>query len=278
MRQMALAMMKRPLDTLPSNTELNPKEHVQAITTRSGMQLPERHIKRSSVNNETTPSTKEEIRLRKHMMEQQYKKFLEILKKLHINIPFADALIQMPSYANFLKDILTNKLQLEEHETVMLTKESSARIQKKLPPKLKYPRSFTVPCTIGDFYFNKALCDLGASVNLMLLSIFRKLGLGEPKATTVTLQVADRSLTHPRGIIEDVLVKVDKLIFLVDFLILDMEEDKDVPIILGRPFLATARALIDVQQGQLTLKLGEEQASFNVFKSMKYPTKPNTCF
>ncbi|XP_022843190.1 uncharacterized protein LOC111366720 [Olea europaea var. sylvestris] len=166
-------------------------------------------------------------------MEQQYKKFLETFKKLHINIPFTDILLQMPSYAKFLKDILTNKRKLKEHETVMLTEESSARIQKKLPPKLKDPWSFTVPCTIGDLYFNKALCDLSASINLMPLSIFRKLGLGELKATTVTLQLADQSLIHPRWIIEDVLIKVDKLIFPADFLILDMEEDKDVPIILG---------------------------------------------
>ncbi|XP_022854263.1 uncharacterized protein LOC111375637 [Olea europaea var. sylvestris] len=164
----------------------------------------------------------------------------------------------MPSYVKFLKDIISNKRKLEDHETVILTEECSAKIQKKLPPKLKDPRSFIVPCIIGDFCFDKALCNLGVSINLMPLSIFRKLGLGEPKVTTVTLQLADRSLTHPRGIIEDVLFKVDKLIFLADFLILDMEEDKDVPIILGQPFLATARALIDVQQGQLTPRLGEE--------------------
>ncbi|XP_022862690.1 uncharacterized protein LOC111382888 [Olea europaea var. sylvestris] len=119
----------------------------------------------------------------------------------------------------------------------MLIEESSTTIQKKLPPKLKDPGSFIVPCTIDDFYFNKALCDLGVSVNLMPLSIFRKLRLGKPKATTVTLHLANRSLTHPRGIIEDALVKVDKLIFSTDFLILDMEENKDVPIILGWPFL-----------------------------------------
>ena len=105
--------------------------------------------------------------------------------------------------------------------------------RKSSHPKLKDPGSFTVLCTIGDFYFDKALCDLGASINLMTLSIFRKLGLGESKAATVTLQLADRSLTHPRGIIEDVLVKVDKLVLPVDFLILDIKEDKDVHIILG---------------------------------------------
>ncbi|XP_022856628.1 uncharacterized protein LOC111377730 [Olea europaea var. sylvestris] len=95
-------------NTLPSNTELNSRKHVQAITTRSRMQLPERYIEKRSVNNETTPSTEVEIRLGKYRMEQQYKKFLEIFKKLYINIPFVDALLQMPSYGKFLKDILTN--------------------------------------------------------------------------------------------------------------------------------------------------------------------------
>ena len=93
-----------------------------------------------------------------------------------------------------------------------------------------------------------ALCDLGASISLMSFSVFRRLQLGEAKPTTVTLQLADRSLAHPRGIIEDVLVKVDKFIFPADFIVLDMEEDTNVPIILGRPFLATCQALIDVQK------------------------------
>ncbi|XP_022859548.1 uncharacterized protein LOC111380266 [Olea europaea var. sylvestris] len=172
-------------------------------------------------------------RLKKQKMEQQYKKFLEVFKNLHINIPLADALFQMPSHAKFLKDIISNKCKLEDHETVMLTEECSARIQNKLPPKLKDSGSFTL---------------------------------------------ADRSLTHPRGIIEDVLIKVKKFIFPADFLILDMEEDKDIPLILGRPFLATGRALIDVQRGQLILRLGEEQVSFNVFKAMKMPAESDSCY
>ena len=94
---------------------------------------------------------------------------------------------------------------------------------------------------------------MGASINLMPLSIFRRLGLGEAKPTRVTFQIADHSIKHPRGIIEDVLVKVDKFIFPADFVVLDMEEDRDILIILGRPFLATGRALIDVQKGELTL-------------------------
>ncbi|XP_022848824.1 uncharacterized protein LOC111371148 [Olea europaea var. sylvestris] len=175
----------------------------------------------------------------------------------------------MRSYAKFLKDILSNKRKLEKHETDMLTEECSARIQKKLPLKLKDPVSFTIPCTIGKVYFDKVLCDLSVSINLVPLFFFRKLRLGETKATIVTLQLVDTSLTHLRGIIEDVLIKVEKLIFPVDFLILDMEEDK---------FLATRRALIDVQNGQLILRLREEQISFNIFKAMKLPTEPDDCF
>ena len=127
---------------------------------------------------------------------------------------------------------------MTDFETVNLTKECSAILQRKLPQKLKDPSSFTIPCTIGNAFFERALCDLGASINLMPLSIFKHLGLSEARPTTVTLQLADKSLKHPRGVIEDVLVKVDKFIFLEDFIVLDMEEDKEIPIILGRPFLA----------------------------------------
>ena len=135
---------------------------------------------------------------------------------------------------------------LSEFKTMNLTEECSVILQRKLPLKLKDPRSFTIPCKIGNLIFEIALCDLGASINLMPLSIFRRLGLGEAHPTTVTLQLADRSLKHPRGVIENVLVKVDKLIFPTDFIVLDMEEDKEIPIILGRPFLAFGKAMIDV--------------------------------
>ena len=153
----------------------------------------------------------------------------------------------MPSYAKFMKGILSRKLKLRELETVALTEECSAVLQHKLPPKLKDPGSFTIPCTIRQLSFDKCLCDLGVSINLMPLSIFKQLGLLEPKPTNMSLQLADWSITYPRGIVEDVLVKVDKLIFPADFVILDFEEDKKIPIILGRPFLATGQTLIDVQ-------------------------------
>ena len=142
-------------------------------------------------------------RLKKHKLDKQFTKFMEVFKKLHINIPFADALEQMPSYVKFMKDILSQKRRLADFETVNLTEECSAIFQRKLSQKLKDPGSFTIPCTIGNAIFERALCDLGASINLMPLSIFKRLGLGEARPTTVTLQLADRSLKHPRGVIED---------------------------------------------------------------------------
>ncbi|XP_062106047.1 uncharacterized protein LOC133817516 [Humulus lupulus] len=111
----------------------------------------------------------------------------------------------MPSYVKFMKEILSNKRKMGDYETVALTEECSAILQRKLPQKLRDPGSFTIPCTIGEFECKHALCDLGASINLMPLSVFRRLGLGEARPTTVTLQLADRSVKHPRGIIEDVL-------------------------------------------------------------------------
>ena len=120
---------------------------------------------------------------------------------------------------------------------------------------MKDPGSFTIPCKVGNSIFKKALCDLGANINLMPLSIFKRLSLGEARPTTVTLQLADRSLKHPQGVIQDVLVKVDKFIFPADFIVLDIEEDKEIPIVLGRPFQETSRAMIDVQKGELKLRV-----------------------
>ena len=203
----------------------------------------------------TRPALPFPNRLMKQKLDQQFRKFLDIFKELHINIPFAEALEQMSSYVKFMKDILSRKKKLSDYETVALTEECSAILQNKLPPKLKDPGSFTIPCTIGEQFNGKALCDLGASINLMPLSVFKKLGLGEANPTTVMLQLADRSIAYPRGIIEDVLVKVDKFIFPADFIVLDYEEDREVPIILGRPFLATGRTIIDVQKGELKTRV-----------------------
>ena len=139
------------------------------------------------VSQDPTPLIPYPYRLRKSKLDKQFTKFMEAFKKLHINIPFADELNQMPTYVKFMKDILSKERRLEEYETTALTEECSAIIQKKLPHKLKDPRSFTIPCTIGNAVFERVLCDLSASINLMPLSIFRRLGLGEAKPTTVTL-------------------------------------------------------------------------------------------
>ena len=281
MGQMANLLTERQPGSLPSNSEVNPRrdgnEHVKAVMLRSGKELEiqlqppvveqletkeiiqpeqkddadkEQHQEKQSSENSTEAKASIPVpypqRLKKHKLDKQFTKFMDVFKKLHINIPFADALEQMPSYVKFMKDILSQKRRLADFETVNLTEECSAILQRKLPQKLKDPGSFTIPCTIGNAIFERALCDLGASINLMPLSIFKRLGLGEARPTTITLQLADRSLKHPRGIIEDVLVKVDKFIFPADFIVLDMEEDKEILIILGRPFLATGRAMIDV--------------------------------
>ncbi|GKU88727.1 hypothetical protein SLEP1_g2957 [Rubroshorea leprosula] len=231
---------------LPSNSEKNPREQLKAITLRSGKELKEV---------EQSDGKEEGVEASESKQEEEPKRL------------FHDP--NMPSYAKFLKEILANKRKLEEFEMVKLNEECSAILQNKLPPKLKDPGSFSIPCIIGNVNFDKALCDLGASINLMPFHVFRKLGLGEPTPTTVSLQLADRSIKYPRGVVEDVLVKVDKFIFPVDFIVLDMEEDFEMPLILGRPFLATGRALIDVQQGKLSLRIHDEEIVFNVFDAMK---------
>ncbi|KAL5572912.1 hypothetical protein UlMin_022509 [Ulmus minor] len=216
-------------------------------------------------------------RFKKQQQDHQFRRFLDVLKQLHINIPLVEALEQMPNYVKFMKDMLTKKRRFGEFETVALTRECSAVLQNKLPPKLKDPGSFAIPCSIGNQYFGKALCDLGASINLMSMSIFKKLGIGEARPTTVSLQLAERSIAHLEGKIEDVLVKVDKFIFPVDFIVLDYEADLEVPIILGRPFLATGRTLIDVQKGELTMRVQDKHVTFNVFQSMKFPSDMEEC-
>ena len=128
--------------------------------------------------------------------------------------------------------------------------------------KMKDPSSVTIPCTIRNYEIKKALCDSSASINLMLLSVVQRLSLGELTPTAIALQMADRTMAQPEGVIEDVLVKVGKFIFPVDFVVMNVEEDTQVPLLLGRPFLATGAALIDVQKGELTLRVGDEAVHF----------------
>ncbi|KAK8976447.1 hypothetical protein V6N11_013861 [Hibiscus sabdariffa] len=184
------------------------------------------------------------------------------------------AIEQMPNYAKLLKDIVSKRTRMSEFETVAITKGCMAMLHNCLPPTLKYPGSFTIPCAIGNHYVGKALCDLGASINRMPKLVFQRLGIGKARPTIVMLQLADRSYVHPKGKIEDILVRVDKFIFSVDFIVLDCEADEHAPIILGRPFLATRRTLIDCERGELTMWVNEQQITLNVFKALKNADDP----
>jgi hypothetical protein len=164
---------------------------------------------------------------------------------------------------------------------VALIEEVSAVLLRKLPPKLKDPRSFTIPCMIGDHDFERALLDLGAGVNLMPYTVYEMLGLGELQPISITLQLVDRSIKRPRGILEDVLVQVGKFILLDDFIVLDMKEapmPSPLPIILGRPFMRTTNTKICVKKGTMSMKVNVEKIEFKVFEESKLPQDYLECF
>ncbi|GJY73114.1 reverse transcriptase domain-containing protein, partial [Tanacetum coccineum] len=170
----------------------------------------------------------------------QISKFLKILKQLHFDISLMDALTQIPKFNKVLKDLLKDKEKLED-----------------------------IHCILQDLEVYNSLADSGASINLMPLSIYEKLGIGPLKPTRMTLELANRSVTFPMGIAEDVIVKVEKFNFLADFVIVDFEADPRVPIILGRPFLRTAKALVDLYEEKLTLRVGNEEVVFYTDKSSR---------
>ncbi|XP_019237942.1 PREDICTED: uncharacterized protein LOC109218079 [Nicotiana attenuata] len=182
-------------------------------------------------------------------------------------------LTQKLSYAKFLKEILYNKRKLEETTVVKLNAHRSAILQNKIPQKCGNPRSFTIPCSLVSEKLDKALCDSGASINLMPLSVFRKLEgeLGVIKSILVSLQLADQTTILPEGIIDDILVRVEKFVLPVDFIVVDMEVNKEVPLILRRPFSCTGRAILDIYEGQLMLRVSNEKVLFQMKSMMKYP-------
>ncbi|XP_042445321.1 uncharacterized protein LOC122030185 [Zingiber officinale] len=186
---------------------------------------------------------------------------------------------QIPKYAKFLKDLCVHKKKLKGNELISLGKNVSALIQPVLQ-KCEDPGVFTVPCEIGSSLFKDAMLDLGASINVILISVFQTLGIGPLLPTGVVIQLADRSQTHPAGVIEDVLVKVRELIFFpADFYILDMEGDylaSRSPLILGRPFLKTTRTKIDVHAGTLSMEIGDTVVQFSIFNAMKHPREDHS--
>ena len=213
--------------------------------------------------------------LRGKKMETQQAGILEVLRQVKVNIPLLDLINQVPAYAKFLKDLCTIKKGLGIEKKAFLTEYVSALIQSKYPVKYKDPGSPTIPVNIGGNCINKALLDLGASVNLMPCSVYMQLGLGELKPTPITLSLADRSVKIPKGIVEDVLVKIDKFYYPVDFVVLDTEpsanEPNHVPIILGRPFLATANAIINCRNGLMQLTFGDMTLELNIFQLNNQP-------
>ncbi|RVX18356.1 Retrovirus-related Pol polyprotein from transposon 17.6 [Vitis vinifera] len=213
--------------------------------------------------------------MQRHKVGDKTLEILEVLKQVKINIPLLDMIKQVPAYAKFLKDLCTVKRRIKLSKKAFLTEQVSAIIENKAMVKYKDPGCPTISVQIGDSFVERALLDLGASVNLLPYSIYKQLGLGELKATTITLSLADRSIKVPRGVVEDVLVQVEKFYYPVDFVVLDTEPLKkgmnSVPIILGRPFLATANALINCRNGLMQLSFGNMTVEMNVFNLCKQP-------
>ncbi|KAK4707430.1 hypothetical protein R3W88_033031 [Solanum pinnatisectum] len=283
--QVANSLNLCPHDGLPGDSEPNPKQ-LNVMSTRSELQLEELAPKKRDTEAGTKEKKVEEVenkveevvkssnvevpipqkklpppfpqRLRKKNEDEWFRKFLTLLKQVYIKLLLVDMLQGIPKYVKYMKEIVANKRRLTEYETTT--------------QKLKDPGRFTVEITIGQSVHARGLCDLGASINLMPLSLYRKLRLGSPKRTIVILQLADRSIARPERVVEDVLVQVGSLSFLVDFVVLDFELNSEVPFILGRPFLATGRTLIDVVAGQLTIRAHDKVEVFDVYRALKLPS------
>ncbi|GJZ00260.1 reverse transcriptase domain-containing protein [Tanacetum coccineum] len=295
--------------TLPSQTITNPREHVNAITTQSGKtcegpstpliptpvvstpskepeQNPEtstEKVQKSSSENTAQPNPDsyqpklpypERMKVRENdKPSAQHSRFLKMFKQLRLEIGLKDALVEMPKFNKWLSGLLRNKEKLEEIAITTVNAECSAIILNKVPEKLEDPGKFLIPCALQELDRTNALADSGASINLLPHSIYKQLGLGALKPTRMTLELANRSVTHPMGIAEDVVVRVDGFTFLADFVVVNFEPDPRVPIILGRPFLRTAKALIDLYEEKLTLRVGSDELVFYAEKSEKSKNK-----
>nr|GEV71768.1 reverse transcriptase domain-containing protein [Tanacetum cinerariifolium] len=206
------------------------------------------------------PSRLNDQKLREKATNQM-EKFFQIFHDLHFDISFVDALLLMPKFSSTIKSFLTNKDKLFELANVLLNENCSTMLLKKLPEKLGDPGKFLIPYDFLGIDVCHDLADLGASINLMPLSIWKKLSLPELTPTRMTLELADRSITHPKGVAEDVFVKVGKFHFPTDFVVVDFEADPRVPLILGRSFLRTGHALIDVYGEEITLRYNPKSSN-----------------
>ncbi|GJY80772.1 reverse transcriptase domain-containing protein [Tanacetum coccineum] len=280
--------------TLPSNTITNPKVDLKGITTRSGVayqgptipttsssppKVVEREPEpvvtpvRALMPNLKTPipyPSRRNDEKRREKANDQIEKFYKIFQDMRFEISLADALILMPKFALTLKDLIENKEKLSEMARTPLNEHCSTVILNKLPEKLRDPGKFLIPCDIPGMEECLALADHGVSINLMPLSMWKKLSLLELTPTCMTLELVDRSITKPIGIAEDVYLKVGKFKFPADFVVVDFDADSRVPLILGRSFLKTGCALIDVYEGELTLHVGKEAVTFNLDQTSRY--------
>ncbi|GJR84557.1 reverse transcriptase domain-containing protein [Tanacetum coccineum] len=254
--------------SLPSNTIANSRGDLKAITTRSAP------IDELVVAPKPKPSIPYPSRANKQKLREKddilASKFVEIFRELHFELSFADALLHMPKFASMFKSLLNNKEKLFDLVKTPVNENCSAVILKKLPEKLGDPGKFLIPCDFQGMVECSALADLGASINLMPLSVWKKLSLPELTSTRMTLELADRSITRPKGVAEDVFVKVGKFHYPADFVVVDYDADPRVPLILGRPFLRTARALIDVYGEEITLRFNDEAITFKVGQTSRY--------
>nr|GEU53334.1 hypothetical protein [Tanacetum cinerariifolium] len=296
--------------TLPGNIITNPKEDLKGITTRSGNAYRGPTIPTTSsspvVERETEatkdtpvvapiiepvtspvsalrPNQRPSIPYPSRFQDQklhdksndQREKFFKIFKHLNFNISFTDALILMPKFGPSIKSLLTNKDKLREHDRTPLNEHYSAVLLKKLPEKLGDPSKFLIPCDFLGMGKCLALADLGSSINLMPLSVWNKLSLLDLSPTCMTLELADHLISCPVGVAEDVFVKVGTFYFLADFVVVDFDVDPRVPLIIGRSFLKTGKALIDVFKGELTLCVGKEAITFNLDQTSRYSANYN---
>nr|GEV12951.1 reverse transcriptase domain-containing protein [Tanacetum cinerariifolium] len=248
-------------DTVQPSTE-----NIQPLMAQTQVPIDEPVVALKPKPTITYPSRANKQKLRENLAL----KFVEIFRNLHFELSFADALLHLPKFTLMFKSLLINKEKLFDLVTTLVNKNCSAVILKKLHEKLRDPDKFLIPCDFPEFDECLALADLGASINLMPLSIWRKLSLPELTSTQMLLELADQSTTRPAGIAEDIFVKVGKFHFPTDFVVVDYVVDPRFPLILGRPFLRTVRALIDVYGEELTLRVDDEAITFKFGQTLKY--------
>ncbi|GJZ49050.1 DNA/RNA polymerases superfamily protein [Tanacetum coccineum] len=259
-------LQERGSESLSSSTETNLIDHVKSISTTEEVDIP--LIRRTEPNRYVVSSQQKDDKMQLiklslasvpfpcRLKEYGYdeKEVLKGLKKLQVN---------SVESATSLKILLTKKTRIKEDIKATMNEHYSAIIKIDLPQKEKDLGSFALPCKINDMCFDKALADLGASVSVMPYSTFTNLGLGKLAPTKLSIELADKTVKRPKGIAENVLVGIDKISFPIDFIVLDMLEDIKIPLTLGRPFLSTTHAKIDVFK-KIALRVGNEKI---VFKS-----------